>query len=1267
MSQNQCADEQELIAVVGMSCRMPGAKGLAEFWQLLIDGGDAITEVPADRFDIDAAYDARPQTPGKTVSRYGGFLTDAFGFDSNFFGIAPVEARGMDPQQRLLLQLTWEALEHAGIRPSSLAGTRGGVFVGQATAEYSEQYAEPLGIRQAAGSRLRAVTAGRLSYALDVRGPSLTVDTACSSSLVAVHLARQSLLSGESDLSVAAGVNLILAPTDAITYSQGNMLSRSGRCRFGDADADGFVRSEGAGVVILQRLDDARRDANPVLAVINSSVANNDGQGSGLLLQPAVSGQREMLLRAWALAGISPADLDYVEAHGTGTTVGDGVELRALSEAIAGRRRSDRPLWVGSVKSNIGHTEAAAGIAGLIKAVMIARHRTIPASLHVKTPNPVLVGAHVQIATRTETLVPAADTAVVGVSSFGIAGTNAHVIVTEAPPAHTPHARTATPPTEPALMLLSARSQAALRALATRYAEHLETAQASTQSLHGLCARTATHRDHHRFRLWATAHDHRQMAATLREAATGLPTPNAGSGETSATSTRTVFVFPGQGSQWTGMAQGLWKASPSFRDRMRECDREIRRELGWSVIECLTADSEVPTDISILQPLLWAIQVSLVSLWKSIGVEPDLCVGHSMGEVAAAVASEALSLSDAAAVICHRSRLLNTISGAGAMLLIGLGADDAQELVDGYGEAVCVAAENSPSTTVLAGDPDILTHIACRLDRAEVLARPIRADVASHSPYTEVLRTDLIESLSAIRPQSPRIPLLSTVTAQPVSGAQLDAGYWMDNLRKPVRFTTAIQQAINDEPNSLFVEISAHPVLTRAITDIQKEAGTHPCAIATLLRDSDEHDCLATALGEIFAHGGYADWQAHFRDYAHYPADQLPTYAWDLEQYRDRPTRSTALRARQVIELPLDVSSAAVRIGHLQPIPPITFLHALTTAARSIDPDSHYRMLDVRFEQMADAHQAPSTMHITLDPIPEQGWRANVELRPRSDSRGAPHPEPVVCLTAVLAPAVSPPTAAAGQVDNALSRSTSFLTATMLRESAQRRGIFIDPTFPVPQRMWHTNDLIVGQIYAGTSTPATILESCLQPVLALLPDHTIFSPTAIEDARIPHFTGPTTGELWSITRRTRTDPDEWCFDVTIVSAHGEVVAEFRNLTLRKIPYGTSEEFIRTAPNTHDQESHPETATPLAIALREAARVLGTSTSRIDPRRSLREQGLDSLMAADLAKRIRVSDADLRIGPADLLSPHSLEDIVGSAGCSPDAAVVSPLPSESRPN
>ncbi|MCC3772000.1 type I polyketide synthase, partial [Streptomyces sp. UNOC14_S4] len=990
----QHASDESGVAVIGMGCRFPGADGPEEFWELLLDNTDAITEMPPERFDIAAFHSPVPRTPGRTVSRYGGFISDPFRFDALYFGISHAEARGMDPQQRILLQVVQEAVEDSGIRASALAGSRTGVFVGQATAEYAETTAPHSGadIRAAAGARLRAVSAGRVSYALDLRGPSVVIDTACSSSLVAVHAARQSLLTGESDLAVAAGINLVLAPTDAIAYSQGDMLSPGGRCRFGDADADGFVRSDGVGVVLLKRLADAHRDGDRVLAVLRASAVTNDGRGSGLLVRPSADGQAEALRHALALAGATPGQLDYIEAHGTGTRVGDGVELRALSEVMATDRPGDRRLPVGSVKTNIGHTESASGIAGFIKAVLIARHRTIPASLHLRTPHPSLAGAGapLRVVTRNEPLEPVGDEPLVGVSSFGISGTNAHVLVGGVgghPPRHRPALPTLPAPAVgagagmPHLLVLSARSPRSLRLMARSYAAFLSPGGRGREAgLGDICATAALRRDAHPYRLWAVGEDHDGIAATLRALADGEQAADGGIAEAGfGDPRRTVFVFPGQGSQWAGMGRGLLSASPAFRAALAACDEAIRAETGWSVTELLTGEplagelltgelltgaEEFPDAIDVVQPALWAVQVALTAAWQAMGVDADVCVGHSMGEVAAAHAAGALSLADAAAVICRRSGLMLRTAGHGAMLAVELGAEQARRAAAPYGPSVTVAAENAPEATVLAGPPGALAELAAALEGRGVSCRLVRVDVASHSPAMDPLRDDLRRLLAGLEPVPVRTPMVSTVHRAPVRGPELDAAYWMDNLRLPVRFTETVG-TIAKERESVFVEISAHPVLTTAVARTQAAIGAEPVAVASLRRARDERVSLTHALGAVFAHGGHVDWRRWYG-----PAEALvplPRYAWDQELFRITPTLVAPSEDgpdRRVREFALaDWGAAAwgeaVTVDGAAPLPPAVALAAVHEAARSLLGPAAWTIEDARLTgDLVDARVA---------------------------------------------------------------------------------------------------------------------------------------------------------------------------------------------------------------------------------------------------------------------------------------------------------------------
>ncbi|HZR98777.1 MAG TPA: type I polyketide synthase, partial [Chloroflexota bacterium] len=878
------------IAIVGIGCRFPGGVDSPRaFWRLLHDGGDAIREVPPDRFDAATLYDPRPATPGKLVSRWGGFLDAVDRFDPAAFGIAPREAERMDPQQRLLLEVAWEALEDAGLPLDALAGSPTGVFVGLWLNDYEARlFRDPTGVDfyMTTGTG-RYSASGRLSYTFGLQGPSLTLDTACSSSLVAVHLACRSLWAGECDLALAGGANAILQPQISIAYSQAQMLAPDGRCKFGDARANGYVRSEGAGVVVLKRLSRALADRDPVYAVIRGSAVNNDGRTSGFLATPGQAGQQELLAKAYRDAGVAPARVGYVEAHGTGTSAGDPVELGALGAVVGAGRAADRPCLVGSVKTNIGHTEGAAGIAGLIKAALVLQQRQIPATLHFEQPNPNIPWGRLGLVVRPElTAWPDDDEpAIAGVSAFGIAGTNAHVVLEEAPRA-LPQADPA-PATEGAqarLLPLSAHSAEALAALASKYQDFL-TAASGAPALGDLCYTASARRAHREHRLAVVARDRAELAehlgAYLRgELCAGLALGAAAAGERP----KVAFIFPGQGAQWLGMARQLLAQEPVFRAAIERCAAAISACADWSLLDELLADEAHSrlAEIDVVQPTLFAIQVALAALWQSWGVEPDAVVGHSMGEVAAAHVAGALSLADAARIICRRSRLLRRTSGQGAMAVVELSFDEARAEIAGYEQRLAVAVSNGPRSTVLSGDPAALAEVLERLERRAVFCRPVKVDVASHSPQMGPLRADLHQALAELRPTAAALPIYSTVLGAVADGATLDAAYWVRNLREPVLFWTAMQRLLDDE-HTIFIELSPHPVLLPAIQQGLQHAGRAGLALPSMRRGEDERAVLLGTLGALYTAGYPLDWSAL------YPAGgqvvPLPTYPWQRERY----------------------------------------------------------------------------------------------------------------------------------------------------------------------------------------------------------------------------------------------------------------------------------------------------------------------------------------------------------------------------------------------
>ncbi|MEU8247756.1 acyltransferase domain-containing protein [Nonomuraea sp. NPDC048916] len=904
------------IAIIGIACRYPGAHGPDQFWRLLMDRVDVLGDVPRE-----------PHPDGG--AGHGGRLDAIDRFDAAFFDMAPREARQADPQLRLFLETTWEAIEDAGLCPDRLAGSRTGVFVGQVTSNYWEllcRNAAP-DIYSLVGSEFRASLPGRVSFHLDLRGPSVSVDTACSASLTAVHLACQSMRLGESTTALVGGVNLALLPQEGAAFADAGMLAPDGRCKFGDAAADGFVRSDGVGVVVLKPLPDALADGDRVYAVIHGSAVNNDGRSNGQLMTPSVAGQEHLLRQALDAAGVDAADVDYVEAHGTGTRMGDLVELTALGNILGVGRPPGKPCLVGSVKSNIGHAEAAAGIAGLIKAALCVDHRAVPPTLHVHEPNPVVTrdGSTLELPTEPWPL-SGPEPVIAGVSSFGISGTNAHVVLGEhddrspARPggrAHPPAART-DERTHPSaartggraqlpvggahLLTLSARSPEALREAAGKAARYLAPGGAGREpSLRDICYTAALRRSHHENRLVAAGPTHDALAAALREYGhAGAADDVVAGDDLPGASPRIAFVFPGQGSQWTGMARDLLSSSEVFREALRRCSETVEAEAGWSVLARLEAGAPLSDRADEIQPTLWAVSVALAALWRSLGVEPDLVIGHSMGEVAAACVAGGLGLPDAAAIICRRSGLAQRISGRGAMVSAGIAGEATREALAGYEDRVAVAALNSPDSTVLSGDPEALGEITRDFDRQGIFHRTVQVAFASHSPQVDDLKQDLLLELRDLRPVPAGIPIWSTVLDGFIDGTHLDAGYWVRNLREPVRFASAVRRVAAAAP-TVFVELSPHPILGGAIRDCLRHHGLPGSAVASLRRDRPAWPALRESLATIHVAGGPVDWR---RLYPEGRPVRLPSYPWQRESHWFTPTSPPSTSERESTPVP---------------------------------------------------------------------------------------------------------------------------------------------------------------------------------------------------------------------------------------------------------------------------------------------------------------------------------------------------------------------------
>ncbi|MGW0719020.1 SDR family NAD(P)-dependent oxidoreductase, partial [Streptomyces sp. NPDC002778] len=886
----------EPIAIVGMACRYPGGIASPEdLWRVVRDGLDVVSPFPADRgWDIDALYHPDPAHHGTSYTREGGFLADAAGFDAEFFGISPREALAMDPQQRLLLETSWEAIERAGIAPGSLRSSLTGVFAGAMSQDYGDRLheaAEPVEGFTLTGNAA-SVVSGRLSYALGLEGPAVTVDTACSSSLVALHLAVQSLRNGECDLALAGGVTVMPTPGMFVEFSRQRGLAADGRCKPFAAAADGTGWAEGVGILVVERLSDARRNGHQVLAVVRGSAINQDGASNGLSAPNGPSQQR-VIRAGLANAGVPATEVDVVEAHGTGTTLGDPIEAQALLATYGQGREPERPLWLGSVKSNIGHSQAAAGVAGVIKMVMAMRAHVLPRTLHVDEPTSHVdwAAGHVSLLTEEREWSADGHSRRGAVSSFGISGTNAHVILEEAPveaglgPVVVSGAGglsgSAVVP-----WLVSGRTAGALAAQAGRLAGVSgEPVDVGWQLVSG---RTALE---HRAVVWGR--ERAELTAGLEALASGGAAGNAVAGVVGSDA-GVVFVFPGQGSQWLGMGRGLLDSSPVFAGRIGECEAALGPFVDWSLTEVLTGDDDAwMWRVDMVQPVLWAVMVSLAAVWESLGIEPAAVIGHSQGEIAAAAVVGALSLEDAARVVALRSAAIrDELAGRGGMLSLATGAEQASAWVSSYGDRVSIAVYNGPDATVVAGDPEALDEISARAEAAGVRARRVPVDYASHSAHVEDIRERLLEALAPVVPQVSRVPIISTVTGGLLDTETMDASYWYEGLRQPVRFTEAVQVALTQKHLRL-IEVSAHPVLTMGVQSIAEAAEKRVTVVGTLRRDEDEDARFLASAAELWVHGTDIDWSAVYAGRVVSHVD-LPTYAFQHQRYWLEPSTGTA-------------------------------------------------------------------------------------------------------------------------------------------------------------------------------------------------------------------------------------------------------------------------------------------------------------------------------------------------------------------------------------
>ncbi|SER99935.1 polyketide synthase 12 [Lentzea xinjiangensis] len=1168
------AESVEPIAICGMACRFAGGVDSPDaLWRLLVDGRYVTAELPRDRGWDPDLYDVDPAAEGRTYVRSGGFLDDAAGFDAAFFGIGPREAVAMDPQQRLLLEVVWQAVENARVDPARLRGSATGVYVGVCDSDYGKLAGTSrpgLDGYLMTGTEL-SVASGRISYVLGLTGPALSVDTACSSSLVALHLAVRALRAGECTAALVAGAAVMAGPEPLVQFARLGALTADGRSKAFSADADGFAPAEGVAALLLMPLSRARADGRPVLAVVAGSAVNEDG-ASAVLTAPNGAAQQAVVAAALADAGLSADQVDVVEAHGTGTRVGDQVEARSLHDGYGHGRPADRPLWVGSVKSNIGHSQAAAGLAGVVKSVLALRHERLPATLHAQRP---LDGfdwsaGPVRLLQELRPWPRGGAPRRAGVLAYGIGGTNAHVILAEAPAPQEAFTDRSpgvfAPGVAPRVWLVSGKTDAALRRSAGRLVAHVRQIQAP--AVDDLAWSLATTRGAMPHRAAVLGTDGEDLAARLESVANGQGGPGVVLGIATAQE-RPVFVIPGQGAQWRSMGVRLLRESPVFAAAVRECAEAFAPHLEFDLAR-VVGDEDLLQRAEYVQPALFAVYVGLARLWQACGVEPAAVIGHSQGEIAAAHIAGALSLVDAARVVVLRSRALRGITAQGGMVAVAMSAADAEEFTRRWRGEVEVAVVNGPALSVLAGSVAALREVLAHCEREGVWAQRIPVDYASHCSHVDQVRDRVLADLAGLRPGPAQVPFYSCVTGEPVDGTALDAAYWFANLRRPVRFDAAVSRATRDGHRT-FVEVSPHPVLAAAIADIADAAADiadtaagGATVVTTLDRGRDGADRFTTALAEAHTRGIAVAWD---RVLPQGREVDLPTYPFQHERYWLTPLPRVAdlaalgMRAADhpllgaVTDLP---DGGAVFTGRLVldqhawladhavhdvvVVPATALFDLLLHAADYVGCDA---VEDAVMHAPLLLNGPAAVLRLTVGQ-PDDGARRAVALHSQAgDARWTHHLD--AHLTTSSTPAAPRPEPGAWPPPGAEPRSVAALY-----ERLAGAGYGYGPAFRNLTSLWRRGDLRYAEVTSpggdGFSVHPALLDAALHPLLLDLPPGRTVLPYALGSLRL-HATGATALRVTA----HRTGPDRHTVELT--DPTGRPMATLTDLVLREAPAG----------------------------------------------------------------------------------------------------------------
>ncbi|HLO85985.1 MAG TPA: beta-ketoacyl synthase N-terminal-like domain-containing protein [Nostocaceae cyanobacterium] len=1177
------------IAIIGLGCRFPGSNNPEAFWQLLQNGVDAITEVP-NRWNVNNLYSSEPGTAGKMSTRWGGFLPQVDYFDHDFFGISPREAERIDPQQRLLLEVAWETLENANLSPQKLAGSQTGVFIGISSNDYArlqlKEYTD-IDIYTGTGNAL-SIAANRLSYILDLRGPSLAVDTACSSSLVSVHLACQSLQNRDCNQALAGGVNLILSPELTITFSQAKMMAADGRCKTFDASADGYVRSEGCGLVLLKRLSDAQRDGDKILAIIKGSAINQDGRSNGLTAPNGIA-QQAVIRQALANAGIKPSELDYIETHGTGTALGDPIEVESLKTILLSDQDSKQPCALGAVKANIGHLEAAAGIAGLIKVVLCLQHEEIPPQLHFNRLNPhiSLDSSTLYIPQQRQPWPKGVKPRIAGVSSFGFGGTNAHLILSEAPvniqkqkkeefarPLH--------------VFTLSGKNEKALVALAQRYVEFLETNEDAEIADISFSANIG--RSHFDHRLAIVTASTLQLREKLRAFTSGKETDGLFTSQlTNCKRQKIAFLFTGQGSQYIEMGRQLYNTEPIFRQTIDRCNEILRPYLEKPLLSVLYPDRKAEendqpaiNETAYTQPALFAIEYALVELWQSWGIHPDVVMGHSVGEYVAACVAGVFNLEDGLKLIATRSRLMQSLPSNGQMVAVFTDEATIRKVVKLDAQKVGIAAYNSPENTVISGESQAIQEICAALEVAGIKIKKLLVSHAFHSPLIEPILEDFLQVAATVKYNAPQIEIISNVTGKQLTATEINPEYWCRHLRTGVQLAESFN-TLDASGCQIFVEIGPKPTLLGLGRQcLPKQV----CVWLPSLRwGYSDWQQMLESLGELYIQGVPVDWLGFDQ---HYPRNwvNLPNYPWQRSRHWLEPTPKplSNIRQNQVLhpllgqrlhsalkEILFDSQISQNLPAYLTDhrifdtviLPATVYMEMALAAGAAVLPSANLTLAEVAIEQaLTLAEDETKTLQLILNPVDTKTFAFQV-LSFNSTSENSETKWTLHAQGKILAVEKSTPQP---QVDlrSLQAEFDQQVSVPDYYQNMANRGLNYGFSFQAIAQLWHDQGKTLAEICLPQPLIVEAQKYKLHPILLDACFQTLgaaFSGDGGSDTYLLvglerlHFYHPANTSVWSLADvypANESRSEILCGNVSLYDADGRVIAVVEGLQIQRV-------------------------------------------------------------------------------------------------------------------